>query len=93
MGTLSHDTVFPRLDAETRRKANRQPHIRWRQLDLPGLSSYKTGKQAIVRFSEFMNAEYDKQGIIAFSIHPGAVKKGMEISIPEIMHGILTDTP
>ncbi|KAF6226679.1 hypothetical protein HO173_012425 [Letharia columbiana] len=60
---------------------------------LPGFSAYTTGKLAILRFSECINAEYGDQGVMAFSVHPGAVKTGTAMSMPEEMHGMLTDTP
>ena len=39
----------------------------------PGLSSYQTGKLALLRLAEFINAEYGDQGVLAYSIHPGNV--------------------
>ncbi|MCJ1436249.1 hypothetical protein MMC27_005627 [Xylographa pallens] len=39
----------------------------------PGLSSYQTGKLALLRLAEFINAEYGDQGILAYSMHPGNV--------------------
>lgn len=43
----------------------------------PGFSSYETGKLAIVRFSEFINAENGNHGIMAYSMHPGAINMDM----------------
>ncbi|MCJ1473876.1 hypothetical protein MMC13_002531 [Lambiella insularis] len=40
---------------------------------MPGLSSYQTGKLALLRFAEFINAEYGDKGILSYSIHPGNV--------------------
>ncbi|KAL8652651.1 MAG: hypothetical protein Q9210_002561 [Variospora velana] len=40
---------------------------------LPGLSAYQPGKLAQVRFTEFVCAEYQDQGLVAFCIHPGNV--------------------
>lgn len=40
---------------------------------MPGLSSYQTGKLALLRFSEFINAEYGDKGILSYSVHPGNV--------------------
>ena len=42
-------------------------------LIMPGLSSYQTGKLALLRFSEFINVEYGDQGVLAYAIHPGSV--------------------
>ncbi len=39
-----------------------------------GLSAYQTSKLAIVRFTEFLQAEYGAQGLTAISIHPGNVQ-------------------
>ena len=36
-----------------------------------GLSSYQTGKLALLRLADFINVEYGEKGIIALSIHPG----------------------
>lgn len=38
-----------------------------------GLSSYQTSKLALLRFTEFIVAEYGEQGILAFCIHPGNI--------------------
>ena len=57
----------------------------------PGLSAYQTSKLALLRFTEFTNAEYGEQGILAFCIHPGNIP-GTDIlgprGVPEQMkHG------
>ena len=39
----------------------------------PGLSSYQTTKLALLRFTEFLCAEYGDKGLLAYSIHPGNV--------------------
>lgn len=59
----------------------------------PGMSGYQTTKMAIVRFSEFTNAEYGDQGVVAFSVHPGGIMTDLARGMPEDMHHILTDTP
>lgn len=38
---------------------------------MPGASAYQTGKMALIRFSEFINAEYADQGLLSFAVHPG----------------------
>lgn len=42
-------------------------------LTLPGASAYQTSKLAMVRFTEFLCADYGDQGVTAFAIHPGNV--------------------
>lgn len=39
----------------------------------PGLSAYQTSKLAVLRFTEFVAAEYRDQGITAFAMHPGNI--------------------
>ena len=52
----------------------------------PGMSGYQTTKMAIVRFSEFINAEYGDQGVVAFSVHPGGVMTELAVTMPKEMH-------
>lgn len=40
---------------------------------IPGLSAYQPGKLAQARFTEFVCAEYQDQGVLAFCMHPGNV--------------------
>lgn len=42
-----------------------------------GCSAYQTSKLAVSRFTEFLGAEYGDQGVVAFSVHPGAVLTDM----------------
>lgn len=37
----------------------------------------KTSKLALLRFTEFVNAEYGDKGILAYSIHPGSILSEM----------------
>jgi NAD(P)-dependent dehydrogenase (short-subunit alcohol dehydrogenase family) len=39
----------------------------------PTLSAYQTSKLSLLRFSEFLNAEYAGKGVISFAIHPGNI--------------------
>lgn len=62
----------------------------------PTLSAYQTSKLAVVRFTEFVAAEYASQGVIAFSVHPGNILtdivnngEGMD----EGLKGIFTESP
>ena len=38
-----------------------------------GMSSYQTSKLALLRFTEFVVAEYGENGVLAFCIHPGNI--------------------
>ncbi|KAL8833063.1 MAG: hypothetical protein Q9170_004525 [Blastenia crenularia] len=51
----------------------------------PGASAYQTSKLAIIRLSEFTNAEYGGQGILAYSLHPGGVATDMAGKMPQAM--------
>jgi NAD(P)-dependent dehydrogenase (short-subunit alcohol dehydrogenase family) len=59
----------------------------------PTASGYQMGKLAILRFGEFLNAEYAKEGIISFGVHPGGVMTELAMALPKEMHQLLTDTP
>ncbi|KAL8792032.1 MAG: hypothetical protein Q9195_005373 [Heterodermia aff. obscurata] len=39
----------------------------------PGMSSYQPSKLALLRFTEFVSAEYSDKGVVTYSIHPGNV--------------------
>ena len=52
----------------------------------PGMSGYQTTKMAIVRFSEYINAEYGDQGVVAFSVHPGGVMTELAEAMPKELH-------
>ena len=39
----------------------------------PGMSSYQPSKLALLRFTEFVSAEYSDKGLLTFCIHPGNV--------------------
>lgn len=56
-----------------------------------GLSAYQPSKLALLRFTEFVAAEYGEQGVLTFAIHPGNIPTdivgGLE-GVPENMkHG------
>ncbi|KAI9815996.1 MAG: hypothetical protein M1827_001988 [Pycnora praestabilis] len=59
----------------------------------PGASGYQTTKFALLKFTEFINAEYGDKGVMAFAVHPGGVMTDMGARMPKEAHGILTDTP
>lgn len=45
----------------------------------PGGSGYQISKLAVLRLTEFLDAEYRDKGVIAFTIHPGNVPTDMTI--------------
>ncbi|KAF7955173.1 uncharacterized protein EAE97_000432 [Botrytis byssoidea] len=59
----------------------------------PGLSGYQMSKFALVRFTETLCVEYGDQGLLAYSLHPGAVPTDLSKALPEGFHEILIDTP
>lgn len=60
---------------------------------MPGASAYQTTKLALLRFSEFVNAEYAEKGVLCYSIHPGGVMTELAKAMPKSAHGLLVDTP
>lgn len=48
-----------------------------------GLSSYQTTKLALLRFTEFLCAEYGERGLLAYCIHPGNVETDIVGEISE----------
>jgi short-subunit dehydrogenase len=58
----------------------------------PGASAYQTTKFALCRLTEFIDNEYYQQGLIAISLHPGAVKTELAMNMPLERQVVLTDT-
>lgn len=60
----------------------------------PGASAYGVSKLALARFTEFIDAEYGKQGITAITIHPGAILTNLGRRLPDYMaeNGWMTET-
>ncbi|KAK7702882.1 hypothetical protein SLS64_009493 [Diaporthe eres] len=58
----------------------------------PGASGYQTTKFALCRLTEFMDKEYNQQGLVAISVHPGAVKTELALNMPPDRQHVLTDT-
>ncbi len=50
-----------------------------------GGSAYQMTKFALLRLSEFTNAEYGEQGILAYSVHPGGVVTQLAKGMPQEM--------
>lgn len=51
-----------------------------------GASAYQTGKLAVMRFTEFIMAEYEDRGVLAWCCHPGGVMTELARGVPENMH-------
>ena len=65
-------------------------------LKAPGWSAYQSSKLALVRFTEFLQAEYQSQGVTAISIHPGNVPTDILAKIggvPKGMEHVMVETP
>lgn len=62
-------------------------------MSTPGGSAYQTTKFALLRLTEFLNAEYGDKGLIAYCMHPGAVKTDLAGKMPEMLQKKLIDTP
>lgn len=52
----------------------------------PQASSYGTSKWAVLKFTEFLLVEQAKQGLLAFSVHPGGIMTRLAESMPEETH-------
>lgn len=60
---------------------------------VPGASAYQTTKLTILKFNEYINAEYGARGMLAYGVHPGGVATELALGMPDFMHQVLTDTP
>ncbi|KAL9617550.1 MAG: hypothetical protein Q9160_007667 [Pyrenula sp. 1 TL-2023] len=58
----------------------------------PGASAYQSAKFALCRFTEFVQAEYGEQGLLAMSVHPGGIPTELALRMPSHVHGMLGDT-
>ena len=56
-----------------------------------GASSYRTTKLALLRWTEFLNADYGDQGLLAYCVHPGALLTELGSGMPKEAHANLTD--
>ena len=50
-------------------------------------------KLALVRFTEILEVEYGKKGILAIAFHPGGVRTDMALQMEDKFSSILTETP
>ncbi|KAI1169678.1 NAD(P)-binding protein [Nemania sp. FL0916] len=66
-------------------------------LTSPMFSSYQTSKLAVLRLTEFLDAEYSDKGILAITIHPGNVRTDMTTggdgNVADELAHIFVDTP
>ena len=53
----------------------------------PGMSGYQTTKVAVCRFTEYIEAEYGNQGVLALAVHPGGVMTELAANMPKETHG------
>jgi NAD(P)-dependent dehydrogenase (short-subunit alcohol dehydrogenase family) len=60
-------------------------------LIMPGASGYQVSKLAVLRFGEFINAEYGNQGILCYGIHPGGVATELALNMPKEARAALVD--
>ena len=58
----------------------------------PGGSAYQISKLALLRYAEYLNAEYGAQGVVAYGLHPGAIPTEIGRTLPAFLHHKLTDT-
>jgi NAD(P)-dependent dehydrogenase (short-subunit alcohol dehydrogenase family) len=61
---------------------------------VPSLSAYQPSKLAVLRFTQFIDAEYASQGVTAITVHPGNILTEMATSgdIPEELQFVFTET-
>jgi NAD(P)-dependent dehydrogenase (short-subunit alcohol dehydrogenase family) len=52
----------------------------------PEASAYGTSKLAVLKFTEFLLVEHAKNGLLAFSMHPGGVMTKLAEAMPEETH-------
>lgn len=58
----------------------------------PKASTYGVSKLGLVRLTEFLDQEYGSQGLLAYSIHPGAILTALGENMPAEVHDQMTDT-
>jgi NAD(P)-dependent dehydrogenase (short-subunit alcohol dehydrogenase family) len=62
------------------------------QVVTPGASAYQASKFALCRLTEFLDAEYKDQGLVAIALNPGGVKTRLALAMPDHMMVLLKDT-
>ncbi|KAI1771243.1 NAD(P)-binding protein [Hypoxylon cercidicola] len=58
-----------------------------------GGSGYQISKLALLRFTEYLMAEYADQGLLSYSVHPGGVATDLARGLPEQTQAWLKCTP
>ncbi|KAI8631800.1 putative oxidoreductase [Xylariaceae sp. FL1651] len=58
-----------------------------------GGSAYQTSKWALLKFTEFIMAEYADKGILSYIVHPGGILTQLALNMPEDTHKGLADKP
>ncbi|CZR67686.1 uncharacterized protein PAC_17585 [Phialocephala subalpina] len=59
----------------------------------PKASRYQTTKLVTCRYVDFDDQKYNNQGLMALTIHLGAVKTELKINLSQDMHKMLFNTP
>jgi NAD(P)-dependent dehydrogenase (short-subunit alcohol dehydrogenase family) len=59
----------------------------------PGGGGYRTSKLAVLRWTEFLYADYEEQGLLAYCVHPGGIMTELAENMPQETHTALTDDP
>jgi NAD(P)-dependent dehydrogenase (short-subunit alcohol dehydrogenase family) len=59
----------------------------------PGSASYRSSKLAILRLTESLQMEYGDQGLLTFSVNPGAIKTKITETLPENVRNSFPDSP
>lgn len=62
-------------------------------LTSPGGSAYQTSKLALQRFTQFIDADYGADGVLAFGLHPGGVLTDMGKRLASLREAAVTETP
>lgn len=58
-----------------------------------GASAYGCSKAALLRFTQFLDFEYQDRGLLALAIHPGSVATDLALRLPTTGHAKLIDKP
>ncbi|KAF5643355.1 NADP(+)-dependent dehydrogenase [Fusarium tjaetaba] len=59
----------------------------------PGSGSYRISKLAVLRWTESLQVEYGKQGLLALCVNPGAIKTKITEGAPEAVRNALPHRP
>jgi NAD(P)-dependent dehydrogenase (short-subunit alcohol dehydrogenase family) len=59
----------------------------------PGGGGYRTSKLAVLRWTEFLHADYSALGLLTYCVHPGGIMTELAENMPSETHSALTDDP